>query len=60
MEYVSGNRDGGTFGTDIRGTPSVYDRYYKKGKRFYFIDKDNLVYKPSRASIFKLAEETRS
>ncbi|HMG92597.1 MAG TPA: hypothetical protein VK589_21215 [Chryseolinea sp.] len=59
MEYVSGNREGGTYGMDTRGTPSVYDRYYRKGKLYYFIDRDNKVYKATRASILKLFRKNK-
>jgi hypothetical protein len=54
MVYASGNRDGSIFGFDVRGTPSVYDRYYRKGKLYYFVDRDNKVYKATRAAILKL------
>jgi hypothetical protein len=54
MQYVSGNRDGTIYGTDVRGTPSVYDRYYRKEKEYYFVGKENKVYKATRASILKL------
>ena len=54
MEFVSGNVERSDYGDDIRGRPSVYDRYYRKVKLYYFIGKDNKVYKATRASIIKL------
>lgn len=54
MMYVSGKIDSGTENVDLRGTPSVNDRYYRKGEYYYFISIDNKVYKPSRSSAIKL------
>ena len=60
MEYVSGNRDGLIYGFDVRGTPSVYNRYYRKGKHYYFVDRDNKLYKATRASILKLFRKNKN
>lgn len=54
MEFVSGNIERSDYGDDIRGRPSVYDRYYRKVKLYYFIGKDNKVYKATRKAILKL------
>ena len=57
MQYVSGNKDGTIHGTDVRGMPSVYDRYYRKRKHYYFISKDNNALKANNSSLFKLFPE---
>jgi hypothetical protein len=57
MQYVSGNRDGTIAGTDVRGIPSVYDRYYRKRKHYYVIGKDNKALKANDVSLFKLFPE---
>jgi len=60
MEYVSGSLERSDYNKDdIRGRPSVYDRYYRKVKLYYFIDKDNTVYKATRASILKLFRKNK-
>jgi hypothetical protein len=60
MEYVSGNLAGSSYSSDVRGIPSVYDRYYRKEKRYYFVGKDNIVYKAARVSILKLFRESKN
>ena len=44
---------------DQRGTTIAYDRYYIKGNDYFFIDKDNKVYKALQESILKLFREHR-
>lgn len=53
-KYVQGTKDGTSYGSDVRGTPSAYARYYRKEERYYIIGKDNKVYKASASSILKL------
>lgn len=53
MVYVSGNFKG-SIGVDNRGTPSIYDRFYKKTAFYFFIDKDNKLHKVVRRAIFQL------
>jgi len=60
MEHISGNIERSDYGDDIRGRPSVYDRYYRKVKLYYFIGKDNKVYKANRASILKLFRKNKN
>ena len=44
---------------DVRGTTSKYDRYYKKEKFYYFLDKDKKSYKATPSSIQKLYYDQR-
>lgn len=53
-KYVHGNKDGTSYGSDVRGTPSPHDRYYQKEEHYYLISKDNKVYKATPASVLKL------
>ena len=56
MVFVSGNLEGdGT--ADVRGRPSVFDKYYRRGATYYFIGKDQRLYTPSRSAILKLFPE---
>lgn len=53
MVFISGNREGSE-NADLRGIPSVYDRYYRLAKSFFFIDQRNEIHKAMRKSIIKL------
>ncbi len=53
MDYVSGSIEG-SVGVDIRGRPSVYDRYYRKTDTYFFIDEKNKLYKAIKPFILKL------
>jgi hypothetical protein len=41
-------------GFDLRTSPSVYDRYYKKGVSYFFIDRKTSVHKAIKPSILKI------
>ena len=53
-KHVRGSKDGTSYGSDVRGTPSAFDRFYQKEERYYIISKDNKVFKATRASILKI------
>jgi hypothetical protein len=54
-EEIGGRRLYG--GNDMRGTPSIFDRFYHKESVYYFIDKDTRVYKANPSSVYKLFAE---
>ncbi|WP_276373072.1 hypothetical protein [Chryseolinea sp. H1M3-3] len=41
-------------GFDLRTSPSVYDRYYKKDVSYFFIDRRTSVHKAIKPSVLKL------
>ncbi len=56
MEFVSGNIEAeGT--ADLRGMPSVFNKYYRRSATYYFIGKDQRLYTPSKFAILKLFPE---
>jgi len=44
---------------DQRGTTITHDRYYIKGSDYFFIDRNNKVYKANQDSALKLFREHR-
>lgn len=55
-EYVSGNAEA-EGAADVRGTTSVFDRYYRRASTYYFIGSDQRLYFPSKSAILKLFPE---
>jgi hypothetical protein len=53
MVYVSGNTEG-SVNTDLRGLPSVYDRYYREISKYYLLDGNHKFYRALKPAIFKL------
>jgi hypothetical protein len=53
MVYVSGNPSG-SVNLDVRGQPSVYDRYYSNSRSYFFIDEENKLYLATKFNIVKL------
>lgn len=53
IEYNSGIKGAATF-TEVRGVVTDYDRLYKRGSFYFFIDPNNQLHKATRASILKL------
>lgn len=51
--FISGNKEGSE-NADLRGIPSVYDRYYRLAKSFFFIDQHTEIHKAMKKSIIKL------
>jgi hypothetical protein len=51
MEFATGKQ---ASLEDARGTPSDYDRYYRKTMHFYFIGKDNKSHKAIPTSLYRL------
>jgi len=47
-------QDRGAVSTDVRGQMSDYDRYYKKTRTYFFIDKGDKLHKAIKPSILKL------
>ncbi|MEJ7643920.1 MAG: hypothetical protein WKF87_04970 [Chryseolinea sp.] len=61
--YVSGNlsaEGGETQGIDIRGNPSIYDKYYVLASTYFFVDAARKMYLPSKAVLLKMFPEYRS
>jgi hypothetical protein len=53
MVYVSGNTEG-SVNTDLRGLPSVYDRYYREISKYYLLDGNHKFYRALKPAILKL------
>lgn len=53
MVYVSGNIEG-SLNADLRGPPSVYDRYYREIAKYYLIDGNHKFHRALKPALLKL------
>ncbi|WP_276366000.1 hypothetical protein [Chryseolinea sp. H1M3-3] len=54
IEFSNGARTTAGTGTDTRGLVLQYDRLYKLGQTFFFIDLNNTIHKATSNNILKL------